>query len=322
MFKIPKITIIVPVYNVENYIVDCLISIDNQNFKNTFEVLLINDCAKDNSICLAEKFIKNSINKEVFKIISHSENRGLSASRNTGIKNAQGLYLLFLDSDDTLNKNCLTGLYREIKSNELVVGNYTTFGNETNISVPKLLLNKCSVTPLNDFFLNRYYPMAWNKLISRKFILENSLFFKEGIYHEDILWSYEVATKVKTIGVTHFITYNYRIRSNSIMSSKSIKNIEDKLYVLENIRNQFIYDGKNKKKYLNKFALTIADDLFTLNISNSELKKRKKDIINLLYLEKEAFEFNDLYLFLKLIILFLPTIVLKRIHLITRSLMK
>jgi glycosyltransferase involved in cell wall biosynthesis len=274
------------------------------------------------SILLANQFIANSSKGELFKIIKHSNNKGLSASRNTGIENARGRYLLFLDSDDTLNKSSLSTLYKQIKSNQLVIGNYKTFGVKTNVSFPELLLNNSSVKPLNDFFLHKYYPMAWNKLISRKFILENSLFFKEGIYHEDILWSYEVATKAKSIGVAHFITYNYRIRSNSIMSSKSIKNIEDKLYILENIKNQFIYDGKNKKKYLNKFALTIADDLFTLNISNSQLKKRKKDIINLLYLEKEAFEFNDLYLFLKLIILFLPTIVLKRIHLITRSLMK
>jgi glycosyltransferase involved in cell wall biosynthesis len=322
MNNVLKISIIVPVYNVEKYIIECLLSIENQDFDNSYEVLLIDDCSKDNSILLANHFIANSSKGELFKTIKHSNNKGLSASRNTGIKNARGRYLLFLDSDDTLNKGSLSTLYKQIKSNQLVVGNYKTFGVKTNVSFPELFLNNSSVKPLKDFFLYKYYPMAWNKLISRKFILENNLFFKEGIYHEDILWSYEVATKAKSIGVANFITYNYRIRLNSIMSSKSLKNVEDKLYVLKTIRNKTINDNENKKIYLNKFALTILDDLFSLKIPNSQLKKNKRDIINLFYLEKEAFEFNNFFFLIKTITLFLPTIVIKYMYLIARSLMK
>ena len=101
------ISIVIPIYNVEPYILECLQSVDKQTIGDDIECILVDDCGTDNSVLVAEDFIKSYEGRVHFTLIHHQKNGGLSAARNTGIHAAHGEYLYFLDSDDTIKNNCI-----------------------------------------------------------------------------------------------------------------------------------------------------------------------------------------------------------------------
>ena len=135
-----KISIVVPVYNVEAYIEDCLKSVAAQTYKGEIECIIINDCTPDNSCAVIEHFVKEYNGPIEFKLLHHTVNRGLSAARNTGIDVATGDYIYFLDSDDEITPDCLEHLAAPLAENayDFVIGNYTTIGS--NKEFAKLLL--------------------------------------------------------------------------------------------------------------------------------------------------------------------------------------
>ena len=100
--KMISVSIIIPVYNVEQYIESCLLSVINQNYKGDIECVIVNDCTPDQSMVVVHKILSDYDGNILFKIVDHKENRGLSASRNSGVRVATGDYLYFLDSDDIL----------------------------------------------------------------------------------------------------------------------------------------------------------------------------------------------------------------------------
>ena len=112
------ISIIVPIYGVEPYIKKCLISIMSQSLTSGVECILVNDCTKDESINIAQKLIDESRGNIKFRIINREENGGLSAARNTGILEAKGDYLYFLDSDDLIESNVLELCYELCEKGE------------------------------------------------------------------------------------------------------------------------------------------------------------------------------------------------------------
>ena len=103
---LPKISIIIPIYNVEPYIEDCLQSVMRQTYRGMMECILVDDCGTDNSMKVAEQLIKIYNGPIDFKVLHHEHNRGLSAARNTGIDAACGDYVYFLDSDDWISDDC------------------------------------------------------------------------------------------------------------------------------------------------------------------------------------------------------------------------
>lgn len=219
----PLVTLIVPIYNVEQYIDHCLKSILYQEYKN-IECLFIDDCGQDKSIDICRKFIRNYQGPIKFSIIKHDCNKGLSAARNTGIFQAQGEYLYFLDSDDFLFPNSI-GILVEIltdDSYDMVIGNF-----ETNISSQypsiKRDLNLIGFSQTMTSFINGdYYVMAWNKLIKKEFLLKNELLFNEGIIHEDLPWMFKCINVAEKIRAIKDITYHYFIRSGSIATDKNV----------------------------------------------------------------------------------------------------
>ena len=162
-----KISIIIPVYNVENFIRRCLESVANQVYPN-IEVILIDDASPDKSIDIAKEFINTYKYSNIFKIIIHEQNRGLSAARNTGIKNSTGDYLYFLDSDDELyDKNAISILAENAAEThaDVVIGNY--MGVKPNSCYKSKYNTKCTLKDsyLISAFVKGDIPiMAWNKL--------------------------------------------------------------------------------------------------------------------------------------------------------------
>lgn len=219
------VSIIIPIYNVSSYIVRCLQSVITQEGTADLEILLVDDCGTDNSIELAERFLKgcNGVN---YKILHHAQNRGLSAARNTGLKAAKGEYVYFLDSDDALSDGAMARLLEPLKKRQydLVIGDYVTdpcLGTES-----MLLLSEGEVVR-NEKVLQAYaqglwYVMAWNKLCRRDFLIDNQLYFEEGLLHEDVIWTFMVACKATSMYVVNQSTYIYSIRQASIMTGMSI----------------------------------------------------------------------------------------------------
>lgn len=118
----PKVSIIVPVYNVSQYITKCLDSIYEQTYQN-IELILVDDCGSDDSMIIVHGYLTSHVSIEAH-IISHQKNRGLSAARNSGIEKASGEYIYFLDSDDYITPDCIEALVKPLyhKKYDVVVG--------------------------------------------------------------------------------------------------------------------------------------------------------------------------------------------------------
>ena len=217
------ISIIVPVYNVEKYIAECLDSVVAQTYKGDIECIIVNDCTPDNSMSVVKDFIDSYSGNIAFSVINHAQNRGLSAARNTGINAAKGDYIYFLDSDDLITPECIELLATplEHREYEMVVADIVTFGEERGCPRLGLEQGEYEGNEIVDSYLERLlYTMAVNKLCSRDFILKNKCLFKEGILHEDELWGFLVAYKLKTMYAINKETYRYRMHGNSIMANK------------------------------------------------------------------------------------------------------
>lgn len=222
------ISVIIPVFKVEKYIHRCLESVIAQEC-NVFDIecILVDDCSPDRSMAIAKEVINHYNGSIIFQILSNSDNQGVSCSRNNGLKIAKGDYVLFLDSDDTLTKDCLQQLYKEIKHNgcvvDMVMGN--SYDYHTGVywldrdREPYLLLDHHDI--MRRFLQVDLPSMAWNKLIRRQFLLDNSLFFRPQMLHEDELWSYDLYNVISSIVLIPNVTYYYRQNADSIMNSAS-----------------------------------------------------------------------------------------------------
>ena len=168
-----KVSIIVPVYNVAKYIERCLLSVLNQTWPD-LEVILVNDCTPDNSMEIVRRVVASHPRGAVVRCLEHEENRGLSAARNTGILASVGDYLYFLDSDDYIPANAIELLAEAArqKQTNFVIGNYEVTGARR--WAPPLSLGtglyEGNALVLSNYVQEKWYVMAWNKLVSRPFV--------------------------------------------------------------------------------------------------------------------------------------------------------
>jgi glycosyltransferase involved in cell wall biosynthesis len=247
MLKFPFFSIIIPVYNVENYLEQCLDSIINQSFTD-FEVILVNDGSTDESLKICESF--TSIHQQI-KLINQ-ENKGLSGARNSGFNMASGKYIWFVDSDDYIKDNSLEILFNQLSNSYLDVlgfSNYhfieeTQMLRENNINSESSILNNLEL--LDKKLLFEIAP--WIYVYKYSFLKENDIHFREDIkIHEDEFYLIEVLSKLNSIKFIEDKIYVYRIRANSLMRSN--RKLE-KLYVFSQLIDYFI-ELKNKN-YLTK----------------------------------------------------------------------
>ena len=229
-----EVSIIVPVYQVENYIRQCIDSVLAQTFTD-FELILVDDGSKDKSGQICDEY---ALMDQRVKVI-HKENGGLSDARNCGMDQAVGNYFMFVDSDDYIAPTMLEYLHKALthKEADIAVCNFLYFFEEdrkrdfsTNV--------KSEVLSGTEIFYNRknernygIWTVAWNKLYKRKTFGE--VRFRFGKYHEDEFWAndiYQMDIKVVTIPEC---LYYYRQRGNSIMGRKKIERDFDILEALQ-----------------------------------------------------------------------------------------
>lgn len=222
----PSVSIIVPVYNVEPYVEDCIRSVMRQTYTGPMECIVVDDCGTDNSMAIVERLISEYDGPIKFKVFYHEHNRGLSAARNTGMDAATGEYLFFLDSDDEMTDDCIDELTKPLAKEyyDMIVGDAS--GYECNSSNQWVKNSFWEINISNDMTLrgssklstfgSEWRWSAWSKLYRTDFLITSNLRFKEGLIYEDILWGFEIACLASSIYLLNKSTYKYRYREGSI----------------------------------------------------------------------------------------------------------
>ena len=220
------VSIIIPTYNVASYIIECLESVASQTYRGSLECIVVDDCGTDDSIALADNFIQHYSGKIDFRILHRQKNGVLSAARNTGLNEAKGEFVYFLDSDDYITPDCIESLVEvakhfpkvEIVQGGIVNTKGTIIYDSTRFKTPQLLEDRKDI--YSKLVFGELPVSSWNKLIRRDFLKENSIDFYEGVIHEDVDFLYKLAAHVTSFALCPVITYCYRVqREGSILST-------------------------------------------------------------------------------------------------------
>jgi len=227
-----KLSIIIPVCNVEKYIGPCLESIYRQGLSDgDFEVIVVNDGSTDNSMKVVEDIRLHHHNIQII----HQDHAGPSVCRNEGMEMAKGEYVLFVDSDDLLMDNGLTVLLKKAldTSADMVVADFMRLNDDEITSVYDSQVTDSQVVDKTglDYYVEDYDPgvgsFIWRILYKRTFLNENHIRLEPGVYYEDIPFLQECYLKAQRVIGVHLLYYIYRIRQRSCTYSFTMKNAMD-----------------------------------------------------------------------------------------------
>lgn len=283
-----KLSIIIPVYNVVQYLAKCLESLIDQDVPaESYEILIINDGSTDDSLSIADDFSEKHRNVRVIS----QENGGLSAARNRGIEEAQGKFLMFVDSDDYLVPASLGDLVRRMTTDTLDVlrFNYQSV-DEAGLVIPKTAAGTFAVdmdeTVVDGkVFLTRrlgwacYAPMY---IIKTKIFAEGDLFFKPGILYEDAEWLPRLLLRAERVSSVDQVVYNYLRRTGSITKptddANKVKAVRDRLALISSLQDlNSKHPGKEVSLWIRSFvALSVIKILSSISQSPDQ---RKSSII-------------------------------------------
>lgn len=279
----PKVSVIVPVYNTEKYLAQCVDSILSQTFTD-FELLLINDGSKDKSGFICDEYAIKDCRVKVF----HKENGGVSSARNWGLDNAKGDWITFCDSDDWLEKNYLQSLLSHSDA-DLVMASFNCVGKneDWDTSISDRFYNKDEV----KFFLERYiHTVALCGSCCKFFRKEilGSLRFKNDISSkEDTIFVFEYLSKLNTIHTIESWEYQYRRGVNDSLSVRNLSLCQYRNIIKEysksfrSMEGKFCYLGKCARVASNSSMLNRC--LHAIKENDSLLKDKYKDFLALLH---------------------------------------
>jgi len=245
-----KVSIVMPVYNVKRYLKQCLESLLSQTLKD-IEIIAVNDGSTDNSLEILEEY--QSKYPDMIRVYS-TENRGVSHARNYGLARAKGDYILFVDSDDYIEKEMCEKLYTKAitDNNDLVIcGRYNVFerehvGQRKREIVKTGLLNRNFVLSENKFELAHILPFPWDKLYKRSLL--EGMAFPEGMRFEDLALIYQVVCKAEYIGVVEEPLYNYRKTTQGGFLNSFSKQTLDIIKAFE-----IVFDFMKKNNYMDLY---------------------------------------------------------------------
>jgi len=297
--KQPFFSIIIPVYNTEKYISDTLNSLIKQSFTD-FEVILINDGSKDSSFDICHEYAKNDSR---FKLFENDSNLGISSSRNNGISNANGLYCLFLDSDDQLANNTLISLYNILNNKNIDIC-FFGFKSIKNKNIKDFIFSSDYVSVLNKrHFVNCMHNGFDSDLIScvgskayrTRFLKDNNLLFSDRFkYHEDLGFILSALFKSQNVYILNEPFYEYHIRENgSTMTTYSLNRIDSiilarYLYKELFIANDLWNDNAQRFFYLNILSCILQ------NVDNC-YKYNKNNFKKLILKISDSYYFGEMY---------------------------
>lgn len=222
----PKVSVIVPIYNVEKYLEKCINSLLSQTLED-IQIILVNDGSKDNSGNIAKEYEKNNKNRIIYV---EKENGGLSDARNYGLKYATGDFIAFLDSDDYIEKNAYEEMYNKaIEENaDYVECDFIwEFPNKIRVDKQYPYKNKKEM-------LSFVRVVAWNKLIKRQLITDNNLEFPKGLRYEDVEFTYKLIPFINKFAYVDKPFIHYVQRKGSIANVQNERTAEI-FTVLDNV---------------------------------------------------------------------------------------
>lgn len=243
------LSIIIPVYNVEQFLQECLESVWNQRTTYTYEVIAVNDGSTDNSLEILKKYQL----KENFTIINQ-ENKGLSGARNTGINHARGMNYFFLDSDDVITLDCVQAMLDVMYQSkaEIVQGRYYSF--QTGSDKKYYSKEPGGIFEKSEIEIEEYPGFAWGKIYSAA--LFDSVRFCEGVWFEDTIIHYILFGRCSKFVCTEDVCYGYRKNPNSISfaAKKDLKCL-DTYWVTKKMLERALEDKIIDREYLYKLTL-------------------------------------------------------------------
>jgi glycosyltransferase EpsH len=273
-FNLTKIdiSIIVPVFNVEKYLVKCLDSIFDQNFSNSFEVIAVEDCSTDNSLEVLREY---KLKQPNLIIVEHTENKRLAGARSSGMKIAHGKYLMHVDSDDVLLPNALDELWKYCKKTnaDIVAFNYLV-ENEKGILFNRKKIKREIITNDKIKIQKHFFGRCWNKIVKKS--LTNQMIYSTSQHPrstEDLIYCTEILLRANKVCLIPQTYYKYFIHSNSItQKSNPSKYLSNQIIIIDNLSkicNYYKPSSQFKEallRYFSKFLyLSIAKAHFYSN---------------------------------------------------------
>lgn len=281
-----KVSVIIPIYNVEQYLKDCIESVISQ-MNDSIQIVLVNDGSTDNSIKIAE-YYANDTNV----ILINQKNKGLGAARNTGLEHASGEYILFLDSDDMIKENSIFEMYNICKENSLdmLLFSSSVFSDSSDMDFPLNMFNYERDSFVNEimtgqelfektYAINEYRVSVCMRMFKCDYIKQKKLKFREGVIHEDedyALLSLLLANRVMAINTKY---YQRRVRANSIMTASSLEkhiiaymDVYDALSEKFSMYDTYFFDSSQVKIFL--VNLLYMCFLYCVSMKKANLKSK------------------------------------------------
>ena len=266
------ISVIVPIYNTEHYLRQCIDSILNQTYRE-LEILLIDDGSSDGSGEICDEYGRIDTRIRVF----HTENKGLSAARNLGLREAKGDYIAFVDSDDWLETNMYDALLQNL-------------GKTSDISTcgvrREYLGSYCDYNMYNTVFSRQeaiqaltcgFSSAVWNKLYKKT--CWEGVWFPEQHVYEDMLVIYKVFLNSNSVSCTSNILYHYRMRNGSITNTQTIDNLKDywRAFHIRYIFLSALPDFRNNQEFINMIEEQIAKAVVQIWLQTHYIPRRQRD---------------------------------------------
>lgn len=285
-----KISVIVPFYNVEEYISRCLYSIINQSYRN-IEIILVDDGSTDRSSEIAKEYAS----KDDRIILISQKNSGQAAARNVGLRNATGDYISFVDSDDWLEVNMLERLIKimELANSDIVQCRFQFDNDAIRQHTAYRLFDVAELKSKNDIItdallVKNILVAPWAKLFKKSFLIDNNLFFEEGIVNEDTLFTLKLSCFANNISFSNDILYHAIERPGST-SRGSYKRLCSHMVIALNQAKEFYikqgifdqYESIFKARYIKSIQYNLLQaaqrlpfsqykDIWKWNMQNSE----------------------------------------------------
>lgn len=288
----PILSVIIPVFNGENFIMNSLISLENQSLKD-IEIIIIDDASTDNTIDVVNEFISKT--KSNVKFLRNNKNKGTGYTRNKGIKFSSGKYITFLDSDDWVDSNAyLAAINAAQEDTDVIVfgiKNDYLYGQDSDIrydySYDNLITGEFALKLLchsqnQDQYIS---PIPGNKIIRKEIITDNNVFFPNRNYCEDDEFYFKLLYYSNQIQIVSKVYMHYYQRPDSIMHCFSKKHIDDFISLFNNLRDFLtinnVFDVYNNDYYsfFNKCLNSLISSLF----SNEQEVNMQKDYIEYLF---------------------------------------
>ena len=276
-----QFSLIIPVYNVEQYLKACLNTVVTQSYSD-FEVICINDGSTDGSGLVLDEYAAKYSNISIINQV----NKGLSATRNAGIRAAKGDYIFFLDSDDWIEPDTLKILAEKQNGEDLLCFNGRRYFEDGTTETPDTGMVEDRLTGWE--YYNKYALVSRKfhfvctvlRLYRREYLLKNNLFFEEGIYHEDNLFTPLACYYAKSVKVIPDILYVYRIREGSITQTANVQRLFDMIAIANNLSDFFIPIRDIDKSQLYReiageyFGAFRSDNVKLFGNQDTEIKKQ------------------------------------------------